>query len=562
MLRQLTIQNFALLKHVNLSFAPGLNVLTGETGAGKSIIIDAVKLILGERANTADIRYGKEKASVEAIFELKASHPIFKMIDELGLEALDNTIILAREIRSNGKNICRVNRQIVTLSQFKDFCSQIISIYGQHQYDELGDAVTRLRLLDDLGDADFHILRQQVADAHQRAKKSGQALKSALKNSTKLREKISTYTEWIEELTPLQLKKGEEHFLNIQFNQAAHAQELYDISKGVYTALYAANDSVHGTLTDVLMQLKHALSYDASLKKYYDEVSEALIILDDTSHGLEQYHENMDFDVEQLQKMDERLLLFSKLKKKFGMDIDALVDEMEQWKKAIDTYENDTFAMNQLKKEYQEVKQHYLELSRELHHRRVELAKIFSEQLVVELSDMAMLNVKFEVVFEEFSGDQTGTDFVTFMISTNPGMPMLPLYDIASGGEMSRVMLAVKTILGGFTGIETLIFDEIDTGIGGIVLNTVADKLEELSQNEQVICVTHAPVIAAHADRHFYIQKKAVDDETVTFVECLDTECQILNEIARMTGGTDQWHIEHAENLRELKLFREKARPV
>lgn len=556
MLRQLNIENFALLKHVNLTFEQGLNVLTGETGAGKSIIIDAVKLILGERANTADIRYGQDKAFVEAIFELKEDHSIFKTVEMLGLENIENTIVLSREVRSNGKNICRVNRQIVTLNQFKQFCAQIISIYGQHQYDELGDACTRLLLLDELGDANFQSLRHEVSKTHHRAKKSGQQLKKAIKNSAVLKEKITYYSEQLEELSPLQLKKGEEDELNKHFNQAAHAQDLYDISKGAYTALYAANDSVHGILTSVIEQLRYAQQYDSSIKTYHDDVNQALILLDEVSRELEHYNEKMDFDAERLQKMDERLVLFSKLRKKYGMNIDDLVDEIVTWQKEIESYENDSFEINTLKKIYQEDKQHYLALSEELHQRRVVIAESFSKKMIMELADMAMTDVKFDVIFEKFPGDQTGIDLVTFMISTNPGMPMRPLYDIASGGEMSRVMLAVKTILGGSTGIETLIFDEIDTGIGGIVLNAVADKLEELSCHEQVICVTHAPVIAAHADRHFYIHKEMNAGETITFVESLDSEEAVVAEIARMTGGQDQWQLDHARNLRKMKVFK------
>lgn len=556
MLRQLNIENFALLKHVNLTFEQGLNVLTGETGAGKSIIVDAVKLILGERANTADIRYGQDKAFVEAIFELKEDHSIFKTVEMLGLENIENTIVLSREVRSNGKNICRVNRQIVTLNQFKQFCAQIISIYGQHQYDELGDACTRLLLLDELGDANFQSLRHEVSKTHHRAKKSGQQLKKAIKNSAVLKEKITYYSEQLEELSPLQLKKGEEDELNKHFNQAAHAQDLYDISKGAYTALYAANDSVHGILTSVIEQLRYAQQYDSSIKTYHDDVNQALILLDEVSRELEHYNEKMDFDAERLQKMDERLVLFSKLRKKYGMNIDDLVDEIVTWQKEIESYENDSFEINTLKKIYQEDKQHYLALSEELHQRRVVIAESFSKKMIMELADMAMTDVKFDVIFEKFPGDQTGIDLVTFMISTNPGMPMRPLYDIASGGEMSRVMLAVKTILGGSTGIETLIFDEIDTGIGGVVLNAVADKLEELSCHEQVICVTHAPIIAAHADRHFYIHKEMNAGETITFVESLDSEEAVVAEIARMTGGQDQWQLDHAHNLRKMKVFK------
>ena len=547
MLARLTVDNFALLKHVDLSFDARFNVLSGETGAGKSIIIDAVKLVLGERANVADIRVGEDHALVEAVFVMAEGHSAFQTLDDLGLEHDGQTIVLTRQVRTNGKNVCRVNRQIVTLSQFKSICAQLISIYGQHDYDELGDAATRLALLDAMGDMAHQDLRAQVVAAYAQAQQSGRTLKRALRQQAKLEQELSALEERVEELAPLDLKKGEEEALAQRYKQAAHSQDLYDAAYAASGALYDAQGSVHEVLTDALERLKAVAQYDEQVKAYVRDLEGVRIVIDDTARDLEHYREGIDFDPATLEAMDARLAQLAKLRRKYQMDIDTLVDALAEWKEKIDHFAGmDAYASDRAA---------YTALADKLHASRERLGAEFSRRLTAELADMAMEAVRFEVRFERFAGDASGTDTCLFMIAPNPGMPLRPLYDIASGGEMSRIMLAIKTILSGAGGIETLIFDEIDTGIGGLVLTTVADKLEALGQHEQVICVTHAPSIAARGDRNFFIEKQAVNDLTETHVALLDSEDALVREIARMSGGTDQWQLEAAARLRAQKRF-------
>ena len=547
MLARLTVDNFALLKHVDLSFDARFNVLSGETGAGKSIIIDAVKLVLGERANVADIRVGEDHALVEAVFVMAEGHSAFQTLDDLGLEHDGQTIVLTRQVRTNGKNVCRVNRQIVTLSQFKSICAQLISIYGQHDYDELGDAATRLALLDAMGDMAHQDLRAQVVAAYAQAQQSGRTLKRALRQQAKLEQELSALEERVEELAPLDLKKGEEEALAQRYKQAAHSQDLYDAAYAASGALYDAQGSVHEVLTDALERLKAVAQYDEQVKAYVRDLEGVRIVIDDTARDLEHYREGIDFDPATLEAMDARLAQLAKLRRKYQMDIDTLVDALAEWKEKIDHFAGmDAYASDRAA---------YTALADKLHASRERLGAEFSRRLTAELADMAMEAVRFEVRFERFAGDASGTDTCLFMIAPNPGMPLRPLYDIASGGEMSRIMLAIKTILSGAGGIETLIFDEIDTGIGGLVLTTVADKLEALGQHEQVICVTHAPSIAARGDRNFFIEKQAVNDLTETHVALLDSEDALVREIARMSGGTDPWQLEAAARLRAQKHF-------
>ncbi len=557
MLARLTVENFALLKHVDLSFDGHFNVLTGETGAGKSIIIDAVKLVLGERANVADIRVGEAHAMVEAVFVMSEGHPVFRTIDDLGLEHDDQTIVLTRQIRSNGKNVCRVNRQIVTLGQFKSICSQLISIYGQHDYDELGDAATRLSLLDAMGDGAHQDLRAQVVTAYAQAQHSGRALKRALRKQAQLEKELTTLQERVEELAPLELKKGEEEELAQRYKQAAHSQDLYDAAFNAAGALYDAQGSVHEVLSDALERLKAVSQYDEQIKAYIRDLDSVRIVIDDTARDLEHYREGLDFDPVTLEAMDERLATLAKIRRKYQMDIDSLVDALADWKEKIDHFAGMDAEIADLRRAYARDRATYQSLAVKLHESREKLGATFSQLLITELADMAMDAVRFEVHFESFAGDASGTDTCLFMIAPNPGMPMRPLYEIASGGEMSRIMLAIKSILSGTSGVETLIFDEIDTGIGGMVLTTVADKLETLGQREQVICVTHAPSIAARADKNFFIQKQAQDGMTETHVEWLDSEESVVREIARMSGGQDEWQCALAERQRADKQFKE-----
>lgn len=555
MLARLTVDNFALLKHVDLSFDRRFNVLSGETGAGKSIIIDAVKLILGERANVADIRVGEDHALVEAVFVMPEGHSVFSTLDALGLEYDGETIVLTRQIRENGKNVCRINRQIVTLNQFKSICSNLISIYGQHDYDELGDAATRLSLLDALGDAKHQDLRAQVVTAYAQAQQSGRALKRALRQQAKLEKELTQLEERVEELAPLELKKGEEEELAQRYKQAAHSQDLYDAAFAAAGALYDAQGSVHEMLTDAVERLKAVARYDEQVKGYIRELESVRIVIDDTARDLEHYREGIDFDPATLEAMDDRLATLASLRRKYQMDIDSLVDALAGWKEKIEQFGSMDDTLADLRQTYTHDRASYMHLADQLHESRVKLGEAFSRRLISELSDMAMETVRFEVHFEHFSGDASGTDTCLFMIAPNPGMPLRPLYDIASGGEMSRIMLAIKTILSGAGDVDTLIFDEIDTGIGGLVLTSVADKLEALGQHEQVICVTHAPSIAARADRNFYIEKSTVDGLTETHVTMLDTEAAIVREVARMSGSVDEWQLEHAKRLREAKKF-------
>lgn len=556
MLARLTVDNFALLKHVDLAFDSRFNVLSGETGAGKSIIIDAVKLVLGERANVADIRYHEDFALVEAVFVMREGHPVFQTMDALGLETAEQTIILTRQVRSNGKNVCRVNRQIVTLTQFKTICSQLISIYGQHDYDELGNQTTRLSLLDELGDSGHQALLMQVADAYEKAQRSGKKLKKAMREAAKLEQEMAVFRQNVEELAPLQLQKGEEEELEQRYKQAAHSQDLYDAAYAVAGILYDAQESVHEKLTDALERLKSVAQYDEQMKAYSKELETALIVVDDTARELERYREQVDFDPQKLDAMNQRLSVISKMRKKYQMDSDSLVDALEEWQQKIDGFDNADVEMARLKMQYQDDRRVYVGLADRLHESREALGRVFSARLVEELADMEMKEVQFRVDLDRFSGDATGTDIVTFMISPNRGMPIRPLYDIASGGEMSRIMLAIKTILSGSGSIETLIFDEIDTGIGGMVLTTVADKLEELGQHEQVICVTHAPGIAARADKNFFIKKYIENDMTETHVKELLSEDEIIAEVARMSGSQDEWQLEHAARQRQQKKHR------
>lgn len=300
-----------------------------------------------------------------------------------------------------------------------------------------------------MGGATHQALLLQVSNAYEQAQRSGKALKKAMRESAKLEKEMAALREAVEELEPLGLQKGEEEELEQRYKQAAHSQDLYDAAYAVAGILYDAQESVHEMLTDALQRLKTVAQYDEQMKAYTKELESALIVVDDTARELERYREQVDFDPQNLEKMNQRLSLLSKLRKKYQMDSDLLVDTLAQWQDKINGFDNADAEMARLKKKYQEDRRIYVGLADQLHESREPWGKSLCERLVAELADMDMKEVQFRVDLDRFSGDATGTDIATFMISPNRGMPIRPLYDIASGGEMSRIMLAIKTILSG-----------------------------------------------------------------------------------------------------------------
>lgn len=553
MLVQLKVENYALIDEMVLEFSAGFNVLTGETGAGKSIIVDTVMLLLGARAKVEDIRKGRTHALIEGVFDIENADTTKLYLEELGL-VFEDTLVLTREIQSSGKNRCRINHRIVTLTDFKKIAESLINIYGQHDYQTITKREGQLELLDSLGDNAFVLTKEAVKKSYIHLQKTARALKKALNAKKTETEKRSQLERELGELLPYQLKKGEEDEINLKFNRLSHTQALKEVSGEAVYYLYGAEESCYSKLYQTIQSLSVLAKRDESLKEYLSPLKEAIILIEDTAKELSFYKEGLDLDSETYNTYEARIALYDRLRRRYKMSVDDLVDEMKVWESELLTLNESDSLIDELKQTYLEAKKTYDTMAKNLHEKRVLLAKSFSEKLLYELKDLSMDKARFEVAFNEIKPKEDGIDEVLFLIAPNPGGDLRPLEEVASGGEMSRIMLAFKTLLTEKGQIETLIFDEVDTGIGGLILTQVAEKLSKVAKTQQVLCVTHAPVIASLSDCHFYIEKKVVDKETMTSVTPLVDEKMIIDELSRMLGGKENWQVEHARALREKKI--------
>lgn len=553
MLVQLKVENYALIDEMVLEFSAGFNVLTGETGAGKSIIVDTVMLLLGARAKVEDIRKGRTHALIEGVFDIENADTTKLYLEELGL-VFEDTLVLTREIQSSGKNRCRINHRIVTLTDFKKIAESLINIYGQHDYQTITKREGQLELLDSLGDNAFVLTKEAVKKSYIHLQKTARALKKALNAKKTETEKRSQLERELGELLPYQLKKGEEDEINLKFNRLSHTQALKEVSGEAVYHLYGAEESCYSKLYQTIQSLSVLAKRDESLKEYLSPLKEAIILIEDTAKELSFYKEGLDLDSETYNTYEARIALYDRLRRRYKMSVDDLVDEMKVWESELLTLNESDSLIDELKQTYLEAKKTYDTMAKNLHEKRVLLAKSFSEKLLYELKDLSMDKARFEVAFNEIKPKEDGIDEVLFLIAPNPGGDLRPLEEVASGGEMSRIMLAFKTLLTEKGQIETLIFDEVDTGIGGLILTQVAEKLSKVAKTQQVLCVTHAPVIASLSDCHFYIEKKVVDKETMTSVTPLVDEKMIIDELSRMLGGKENWQVEHARALREKKI--------
>ena len=550
MLVRLRVKDFALIHQIELELDQHFNVLTGETGAGKSIIIDAVSLLLGARANSKDIRIGCDKAIVEGTFAIEPVDEIDAQLAEYGY-ALDEDreLILYREMSSNGKNICRINDRTVTLATFRQIGQLLINIYGQHDFQAISNKEHHLSLLDALGDNTFIQAKQQMAEAY-RALMQIAKQRSALEDAMKERNERLEFLQFkLHELDELHLVPGEFEALEEELAVLDNFEKIASVAEFAHQALYEDRKSVYALLTAVVDRLNTVQQYDKQFAEMASELQNMLYIAEDYGLTLSGYGSKMEFDEEKRDRLNSRKYTLDKAVRKYHMSIDELIAEREKLSAEAAQLQNAEIEIEELNEQYLQKKTAYEAIARNVREMRKALAADLEQKLLHELAQLSMEHTRFAVQFGEKQATAQGMDDVEFYMSANPGQPLRSLSEIASGGEMSRIMLAFKTVLAQNEHIGTLIFDEIDTGIGGNIVVKVAEKLKLVSQYAQVICVTHSPQIAAKADLHLQIQKHTTEDSTITSVQALDGEASIY-ELARMLGGEEDYQLQHA---RELK---------
>lgn len=551
MLMRLMVKDFALIHQIEIEFAPDFNVLTGETGAGKSIIIDAVSLLLGARASSKDIRFGCTKAMVEGTFQLEEHNTaVTALLAELGYELDDDRqLILYRELTASGKNVCRLNDRTITLASFRQVGQLLINIYGQHDFQAISNKDHHLALLDSLGDKAFQQQKIQMQEAY-RALAQAEQKKTALQQSMRERnERLDFLRFKLQELDELHLQEGEEEQLERELAVLDNFEKIATVTDKAYQALYGDRRSVYALLTATVEGLNTVGQYDDSLNEMAKNLQDMLYVAEDYGLTLSGYSSKMDYDTERRDRMNERKYTLDKAKRKYNLSIEELIAEQQRLAQEVNQLDNADEELEALEQLCAQKRKEYDVFALQVREQRQQLAQQLTDGLLEQLAQLAMSNTRFAVRFEEKAPCLQGLDQVEFFMSANPGQPLRELSEIASGGEMSRIMLAFKTVLAQHESIGTLIFDEIDTGIGGNIVVKVAEKLAAVSRHAQVICVTHSPQIAALADCHFQIQKKIADEQTLTSIIPLD-EAASVAELARMLGGEEDFQLQHA---RELK---------
>ena len=552
MLIDLKVKDFALIENIHIQFAPNFNVLSGETGAGKSIIIDAVSLLLGARAKSSDVRIGAEKALVEGAFFVKEDTDIKNVLRELGMEdvSLDEPLILTREVSAGGKNICRINGRVTILNNFKALGTKLVNIYGQHDYQEVSDKKNHLKLLDSLGDKEFQAQKAIVAEEYKITHDIAKSLKNVA-NKMKERGKRLEYLKFMaEELKSLDMQPGDEERFEKELAAYEKKEKIWQETNTAYELLYAGEQAIVGNLEKVCENLEQIADLDKNIKVAAEALREAYYIAEDKAHVIAAFAREQFDLTKRKQELEEKLYALGKLKRKYNMTFEALLAEKEKVTNELMQLADLDITAEELKAEYTKAKKNYQTASEKLSQMRHELAYKLETEMLEHLADLAMDKSRFEVGFKGPIVSLSGSDEIEFMFSANVGQPLKPLAEIASGGEMSRIMLAFKTILCRYEALDTMIFDEIDTGIGGNIAVKVAEKLKSVSQFAQVICVTHAPQIAAMADSHYLIQKYNENERTVTTVRKLSAEEEIA-EIARMLGGAEEYQLKAAAMMKQ-----------
>ena len=552
MLEHLHIRNVALIKESEISFGDGLNILTGETGAGKSMIIDSLQFALGGRAGKDFLRHGEKQAAVEALFSVQSQALTEKLAENGIVPEEDGTLLITRTLSEAGKSVCRINGSTVTVGMLKEIAEDMIDIYGQHEHQSLLNPVKHIRLLDRFCGAGFGEAMEEYKNSRQRLKDLEKQLAILIGDESQREQRMDMLLFQKEEIEAAELQEGEEDALLEQKKRLSSMERLIRLTGESVTLLYDGDDrapSACDQLGDALAKLREAAEYDAALSPLADALADSYAAVEDCARELKREAEEQEADPEELERIEERLQLFYKLKRKYGGSIEAVLEFYEKAVQELEFLSNSSEKAAELSAKKAAEEKRLSALAETLTARRRATAEQVEEQIETALHDMEMKHARFHIQIEEKADwGAEGKDKVEFLISANAGEPLKPLAKIASGGEMSRVMLALKTVLVDADEIGTFIFDEIDTGVSGRTARRVGEKMRFLGGKRQLLCITHLPQIAAMADNHFLIEKESDAGETVTRVTALDEEGAV-REVARLMNDVTETTLAAAREL-------------
>ena len=555
MVLELYMKNCALVEELRLSIDKNLNILTGETGSGKSIIIDALGLSLGEKYDRSFLRKGTEKGLVEAVFYSENDN-LKKILEENGLELdEDNLLVVTRVIYSDGKSVARINGRTVKMSLLKEIASTLIDVHGQHQNQALFNKETHLEFLDLFGEVDLQPFKKSYKEIYDKYSEVKRALNILTENKDdmQIQREIDLLKFQLNEIDSARLSKDEYDDLLRQRDVYRNSEKIFNNLNSSYQNLYEGSVNAVDLIGNAVKELSTISQYDKSLEDYNNDIERIMYELQDISRDIRNYKDSIDFQPYELEQIETRVDEINSLRRKYGDSIEDIFKYYDKTKARLDEILNRDERVEELKSEIVKLEKELKIQADILTNERKKIANNLEEVLLIELKSLDMKNVVFKVNFEQSTFNHSGQDDVEFMISFNLGEDIKPIYKVASGGEMSRFMLAFKTILADIDGIDTLVFDEIDTGISGIAAQIVGEKLSNIGKKKQIICITHLPQIASNEDTHYCIEKSTANNRTFTTIKKLEHD-QKRDEIARLIAGSNitEKTIEHASEIIEL----------
>ena len=561
MLTHLHVKNLALIREVEIDFTEGLNILTGETGAGKSIVIGSVSLALGGKVSREMVRPGADYGLAELVFLVNREKQKEKLL-ELGITPEEGQVIISRKI-SDGRSINKINGETVTLSQLRETASLLIDVHGQHEHQSLLQKKKHLEILDEFAKEELGPVKEKLAGAFQNWKKLKKQLQEAqMDEESRLRE-ISLLEFETDEIGKAELVPGEDEELERRYRRMTNARKLMEAAGSAYALTgYEEESGAGAVIGRAVRELQSAASFDEELSGLASLLSDVDGLLNDFNREMSDYLTSLEFDEKEFSETEERLNLLNYLKSRYGHTLEEILAYQEKQEQRLAALQDYDRYLQDLEAQLKKAEEELQDLCAEASGIRQRYGKMLCEKIKEHLIDLNFLNVEFEMAFEELPEyTAQGKDSAEFLISTNPGEPLRPLMKIASGGELSRIMLAIKTVLADRDEIDTVIFDEIDVGISGRTAQKVSEKMMLIGRTRQVICITHLVQIAAMADSHYRIEKQVEEGETRTQIRRL-SEKESIEELARILGGAEITDAvtKNAEEMRALALERKQSR--
>lgn len=540
MLENLHIRNVALIEECDIDFHKGLNILSGETGAGKSMVIDSLNFVLGERTSRDFIRRGEKSAVVEALFSIPNSK-FHEKLQEIGiLTEDDGSVLISRTLNASGKSICRINGSTLTMGMIREISEDMIDIHGQHQHQSLLNASRHIELLDQFCGKELEEEKVVFLEIFHKIKDIQKKLDALVGDEQQRAHKIDLLQFQTEEIRNAHIRQGEEDSLLEQKKLLSSAQRRIQLVRDSLNLLYYGMDEdicAIDRISQAIVYIKELGDIDSEVSEIQDELDTVYAQLDDCIRELKRYADELEDDPDSLEMIEERLQQIYNLKRKYGKNEQEILAFYEQAQSELDFLSRSEELVSKYQKDKKMIQTEIIHSASKLTAIRKKKAQLIEKEVEKQLHDLEMKNARFHISVEERKElTSNGRDKVEFLISANAGEDLKPLAKIASGGEMSRVMLALKTILSEVDTVDTFIFDEIDTGVSGRTAQKVAEKMSMIAKKHQIICITHLPQIASMADRHFLIEKKSDADKTVTKVSPL-LEREAVSEIARLIGG-------------------------